>query len=86
MNSITLHNIPSSLYGLLKQKARRDGKSLNRTIQGLLAEALGLHGDKGGRARRDVYDEICGSLPAEEMARMLEAEKDFEKIDPEDWR
>jgi hypothetical protein len=86
LNSITLHNIPSSLYGLLKQKARRDGTSMNRTIQGLLAEAFGLHGGTGGKARKDVYDEICGSLPADEMARMLEAEKGFEGVDPGDWR
>jgi hypothetical protein len=86
VGSITLHNIPSSLYGLLKQKARREGKSMNRTIQDLLAGALGLPGSRAGRETRDVYDEVCGGLPAEEAARMLEAEKDLERIDPEDWR
>jgi hypothetical protein len=58
---------------------------MNRTIQDLLAGALGVPG-RAGRDARDVYDEVCGGLPAEEAARMLEAEKDFERIDPEDWR
>lgn len=86
MNSITLHKIPSSLYGLVRQKARREGKSMNRVIQDLLSEALGLPaGQQPGRPG-DIYEETCGSLPADECRRMLEAEGDFERIDPEDWR
>jgi hypothetical protein len=85
VNSITLHNLPSSLYGLLKQKARREGKSLNRTIQDLLTEALGLSSRQLKKQRKDVYDEICGAMPIEERARLEEAEREFEEIDAKDW-
>lgn len=85
MNSITLHKMPSPLYGLLKQKARREGRSMNRTIQDLLSEALGLSATQRPGHAKDVYEETCGSMPADECRRMLEAEGDFERIDPEDW-
>ena len=85
MSSITLHNLPSSLYGLLKQKAQNEGKSLNRTIQDLLSESLGLGGKPARRGKKDVYDEMCGAMPMEERTRMEESEKEFEATHDEDW-
>jgi hypothetical protein len=87
MGSITLHNIEDSLYALLKQRAHKEGKSLNRTIQALLAESVGLKEKAVKRGKkRDVYDELCGAMSAQELARMEEAEKEFEVIDEMDWK
>jgi hypothetical protein len=86
VNSITLHNLGDSLYALLKRKARKEGKSLNRTIQELLAESMGL-GRTAGKTgkKKDIYDELCGALSAEELRTMEEVEKEFEAIDEKDW-
>jgi hypothetical protein len=87
MNSITLHNIEDSLYALLRQKARKEGKSLNRTIQELLTESVGMKrkAEKSWK-RKDVYTELCGAMSAEELKKMQEAEKEFEVIEEKDWK
>ena len=87
MSSITLHNLEDSLYALLKQKARKEGKSLNRTIQELLVESVGMKSKakKSGK-RKDVYTELCGAVSPQELKKMEEAEKEFEMIDAKDWK
>jgi plasmid stability protein len=86
MSSITLHNLSDSLYALLKQRARREGKSLNRTAQELLTESVGLEkkAAKSGKMK-DVYAELCGVMSREELKIMRKAEKDFEVIEEKDW-
>ena len=87
MSSITLHNLEDSLYTLLKQKARKEGKSLNRTIQELLTESMGMKrkAEKSGK-KKDVYSELCGVMSREELKKMEEAEKEFEVIEEKDWK
>ncbi|MGA2973775.1 MAG: hypothetical protein ABSF77_00520 [Spirochaetia bacterium] len=84
MSSITLHNLEDSLYTLLKQKARKEGKSLNRTIQELLRESMGLKGKTA--KKKDIYAELCGAISGKELKKMEEAEKEFEVIDEKDWK
>ena len=87
MSSITLHNLEDSLYALLKQKARKEGKSLNRAIQELLAESMGLKRKPGKSGnKKDVYAELCGAMSLEELKKMEEAEKEFELIEEKDWK
>ena len=86
MSSITLHNLEDSLYALLKQKARKEGKSLNRTIQELLTESVGLKRKAEKSGKKDVYTELCGSMSAEELKKMEEAEEEFEVIEEKDWK
>lgn len=87
MGSITLHNLEDSLYALLKQKARKENKSMNRTIKELLALSMGLEekADKK-RKKKDVYDELCGTMSPEELVKMEEAEEEFEVIEDKDWK
>ena len=87
MSSITLHNLEDSLYAMLKKKARKEGKSMNRAIQELLAESVGLKkkSEKSGN-RKDEYAELCGAMSREELRRMEDAEKEFEVIDERDWK
>ena len=40
MKSITIHNLDETLENLIKERAKKQGKSLNKTIQALLNEAL----------------------------------------------
>jgi hypothetical protein len=86
MSSITLHNLEDSLYALLKQKARKEGKSLNRTIQELLTESVGLKRKAEKSGKKDVYTELCGSMSPEELKKMEEAEEEFEAIEEKDWK
>jgi hypothetical protein len=87
LGSITLHNLEDTLYTLLKQKAHKEGKSLNLTIQELLTESVGLKRKAGKRGKKnDVYTEICGAMSREELKKMEKAEEEFEVIEERDWK
>jgi hypothetical protein len=85
MSSITLHDLDDSLYAMLKEKANKEGISMNRTIKNLLEESLGLLRNDANR-KRSVYAELCGAMPAEEADRLRRYEQDeLEAVDAEDW-
>jgi hypothetical protein len=79
--NITIHGIEASVYHRIELRAKRDGASLNRTIKAILEESLGTN----ARGKKNPFADLCGTLPADELARLLEAERDFERVDPEDW-
>lgn len=85
MSSITLHDLNDSLYAALQKMARKEGKSMNRTIKGLLEESLGLKHDAAANGS-SAYSVLCGAMPAEEAERMLRFEdEEMETIDDEAW-
>lgn len=79
--NITIHGIEASMYRQIEDRARRDATSLNRTIKAILEESL-LPGTRGDA---NPFADLCGTLPGDEVARLLAVEQDFERIDPEDW-
>jgi hypothetical protein len=85
MKSITLHGLDNKLYERIKEKAQRQGLSLNKTIKNLLEKSLGIKNHDGADHRED-FIEFCGvwtEAEAKEFAGVIE---DFEKIDPRDWQ
>jgi len=77
----TLRNIPEALDKALREKARRDGKSLNQVAIEALSRALGV----GPEAvpYRDLSD-IAGTWVEDpEMDQVLEAQR---QIDAELWQ
>lgn len=84
MKSITIHNLDEPLNALLREKARQQGTSLNKTIKSLLEESLGITpGKKPGH--RDDFLDLCGIWSPEEVARFEKTQSDFAQIDPKDW-
>lgn len=78
---ITIHGIEPGLYRRLEVRARRRGTSLNRTLKAILEEALGT----GSPARANPFADLCGSLPPDAVAKLLEREREHERVDPEAW-
>jgi hypothetical protein len=85
MKSITLHNIDGPLAELIKSKAKSEGLSMNKTIQKILEEALGVRPKTDGAFRRD-FEEFCGIWSDRDVAHFNERSSDFERIDPEYWQ
>ncbi len=85
MKSITLHNIDGPLAELIKSKARSEGLSMNKTIQKILEESLGVRPKSGGVFRHD-FEEFCGLWSDGDLAEFNERSSDFNRIDPEDWQ
>ena len=79
--NITIHGIEAEVYRRLEERARRRGTSLNRTLKEILEETLGA----GARREANPFADLCGTLPADAVAELLEGEREFERIDPEAW-
>lgn len=84
MKSITIHNLDEPLNALLREKARQQGTSLNKTIKSLLEDSLGIAPGKRP-AHRDDFLDLCGIWSPDEVAQFEKTQGDFATIDPEDW-
>lgn len=77
----TLRNIPPQLDAALRERARRDGKSLNEVTIEALSQALGLEGEPV--ARRNLSD-VAGTWTADdEVDAALAAQRE---IDADIWK
>lgn len=84
MKSITIHNLDDPLDSLIREKAKKEGLSLNNTIKKLLAESLGLSPKKGEERKRDFLDlfAVWSDRDVQDFNKRI---IDLEKIDPGDW-
>jgi plasmid stability protein len=84
MKSITIHNLDDPLDSLIREKAKKEGLSLNNTIKKLLAESLGLSPKKGEERKRDFLD-LFGVWSDRDVQDFKKRIIDLEKIDPGEW-
>ncbi len=83
MSQITIRNMPASLEERLRKLARAGNTSLNKTIQTLLYESLGLTGDSG--KKRDLTD-LSGSWTESEAKLFEESIHELDQIDEKMWK
>jgi len=86
MGAITVRNLPPDLARAIRQKAKQERTSLNRTVISLLEEATGL----GRPAKKAVLhhdlDHLFGCWSTEEYEEFNEALREQRRIDPEMWK
>jgi hypothetical protein len=87
MKVITLRNLPPEVARKIRQRADKEGISLNRAVIETLEEGLGVPGKKkkGPRIHRDL-DFLIGTWSKEEAAEFNRALADQRRIDPEIWK
>lgn len=85
MKSISIHGLDDQLNQKIIEQAKRKGLSLNKTVKSLLEEALGLNTDSTND-RHDDFIEFLGVWSDEDVREFELATKDFQQIDPEDWK
>jgi hypothetical protein len=83
--SITIHGLEDRISRRIEEKARAEGRSLNRTIKILLEEAIEPKAG-GAAARREVYSEFLGVWKQHDMEEFASATADLRRIDEEAWR
>jgi plasmid stability protein len=85
VTAITLRNLPQELQSAIQRKAKSEGLSLNKAVQELLAEAVGLH-----RGRKQVLyddlDHLAGVWSEEEAAEFDATLREQRVIEPEMWK
>jgi len=81
--SFTIHDIDKKLDARLSQRARMSGKSKNKLVKDILAQALGLPTEDG---LTDDYGEFCGVWTEAEAKEFEDIQADNRKTDPRDWK
>ncbi len=82
MKAITVRNIPPGVAKAVKEKARKEGLSLNRAVVSLLEEAVGVT----ARAKLGVHhdlDHLAGTWSQAEYDEFMESLREQRQIDPE---
>ncbi|EKD33831.1 MAG: hypothetical protein ACD_75C02579G0006 [uncultured bacterium] len=83
MTSITIHGLEDPLDSLIREKARRQGISLNKVIKQLLAESFGLS-PKNSTHGNDFAD-LSGVWSPEDLAEFTRNTEELSDIDSRDW-
>ncbi|MBI2337311.1 MAG: hypothetical protein HYU97_11185 [Deltaproteobacteria bacterium] len=83
MNQLTLRQIPKAVQTNLKILTKHTGKSLNKTVIGLLEKALGT--EAGSSKKRDL-SALAGTWNHKEANQFLKNTQSFEAIDEEIWK
>ena len=84
MSSITIHNLDEKLEILIREKAKKDKKSINKTIQELLKKSFDIK-DTYNTKKCDFSD-IIGKWTQEDLEEFEEGIKDFETIEAYNYR
>ncbi len=85
MKSITIHGLDNKLDSLIRKRSKRDGKSLNKTIKGILEESLGMKKNSDSDNANEFMD-LFGVWSADDKKEFDRDVADFDKIDKEDWK
>jgi hypothetical protein len=85
MKSITIHNMDESLARIIQRKAEETGLSLNKTIQMLLRQAVGLS-PQPEKDKRKPFEDLFGLWDEAEFRQFQANIEDLGKVDPEDWQ
>ena len=85
MATMTLRNIDDRISTALKEKARKEGTSVNALMLKLLKESLGLDKKKRGVVYDDL-DHLAGTWSNKDAAEFERATAVFEKVDEEMWK
>ena len=85
MSTLTIHALDVAVEKRIRAKAKRDGRSLNRTLKELLARSVGVSPTPAADHRAD-FAEFCGIWTSEDAREFEAATADLERIDQEDWQ
>jgi hypothetical protein len=84
MKSITIHDLDDLLETLIREKAKEEGLSLNRTVKMLLYKALGQELGNS-KDRRVGFAEFCGVWSKADAAEFDRNTRELHEADPKDW-
>jgi hypothetical protein len=86
MKTITIRRIDDQLAELLKEKARKDQKSINQLLLDTLRNSLGLSSEKKFTAEFNDLDHLFGQWSEEEFEMIQGKISKERQIDRELWQ
>jgi hypothetical protein len=85
MSAITVRKIPPAVARAVKERARKEGLSLNKAVIRLLEEATGVDPRKRKVVHHDL-DRFFGTWTQREADAFDATLKEQRQIDPEMWK
>ena len=85
MTTMTLRGIDERTALALKEKARKEGTSVNAFLLRVLKESLGIEKKKRGFVYDDL-DHLAGTWSKKDATEFERAVAVFEKVDEEMWK
>ena len=83
MKSISVHGIDEEMERKIGERAKNEGKSVNRIVKELIAKALGM-GDRPPD-NRAMFEDLSGIWTEAQEREFLDSIADLETTDEEDW-
>jgi len=83
MKSISVHGIDEKMDKAIGERAKNEGKSVNRVVKELIAKALGLGEEPPDN--RAQFEDLSGVWTEADEREFLEAISDLETTDEKDW-
>ena len=84
MKSLSVHGIDPETGKAIKERAKTEGKSVNRIVKDLIAKSLGSPGLPPDNSVE--FADLCGAWTEAEAAEFLERLEEFEAVNEKDWR
>ena len=85
MSAITLRNLPPKVAKAIREKARKERLSMNKTVIKLLEEATGATLEAKRVVHHDL-DRFFGTWTKEEADAFDEALREQRQVEPEMWK
>lgn len=85
MNTMTIRGLDDLTVKALKEKAKKEGSSINAALLKLIQENLGIKNKKRTVVYNDL-DHLAGTWSDKDFKEFLQATADFEKIDKNLWK
>ena len=83
MKSISVHGIDGEMVKAVEERAKKEGKSVNRIVKELIAKALGM-GEKPPD-NRAMFEDLSGVWTEAQEREFMDSIADLETTDEEDW-
>jgi plasmid stability protein len=83
MKSISVHGIDKEIEQKIGERAKAEGKSVNKIVKELIAKALGL-GEKPPD-NRAMFEDLSGVWTEAQEREFMDSIVDLETTNEEDW-
>ena len=85
MTTMTIRGLDDVTIKALKEKAKKEGSSVNAALVKLIQEGLGIKKKKRSVVYTDL-DELAGTWSDKDYQEFVQATADFTKIDEDVWK
>ena len=83
MKSLSIHGIDPKLEQVIKERAEKEGRSVNKIVKDLIAKGLGL--EEKPPDNRAMFVDLSGVWTEAQEREFLDSIADLETTDEEDW-